>query len=94
LRSIELKMPSSFVADAILLIIGLVKLVNSKNISIDKDTLERISLFINLLTSNDKVSSDILLLDTKENLDDILKTKEKKRKEVELFVRIKKDSIF
>jgi hypothetical protein len=87
-------MPSSFVADAILLIIGLVKLVNSKNISIDKDTLERISLFINLLTSNDKVSSDILLLDTKENLDDILKTKEKKRKEVELFVRIKKDSIF
>jgi hypothetical protein len=87
-------MPSSFVADAILLIVGLVKLVNSKNLSIDKDTLERISLFIKLLTSGDKISSDILLLDTKENFDDILKTKEKKRKELELFVRNKQDSLF
>eukprot|EP01080_Neovahlkampfia_damariscottae_P004160 gene4160-7470_t len=92
LRSIELKMSSNFVVDSILLIIGLIKLANSKNISIEKDTLERISLFIKLLTNNDEISSNILLNDTKDKLDEILKIKEKTRKEIE-FVEAKEKSL-
>ena len=81
-------MSSSFVVDSILLIIGLVKLANSKNISLDKDTLERVSLFIKIISSNekDKISNSILLEDTKNKLDEILKIKEEKRKELEFFV--------
>jgi len=81
-------MSSSFVVDSILLIIGLVKLANSKNISLDKDTLERVSLFIKIISSNekDKISNSILLEDTKNKLDEILKIKESKRKELEFFV--------